>query len=230
MAQRRRRNQKAAQEETLVDLVEKRDQAQNFFEQNQKMILGAIAAVVIIIGAYVAYSLFYKQPKEVQASAQMFKAEQAFVQDSMTKALTDPGGGYPGFIDMVKKYGSTNAGDVSNLYAAMSYLQEGKFEAAIDYLNDYDGGGKLGDVIRNGIKGDAYSELGNMDDAMSAYEKAADTDNEFFAPYYLYKVGLLSEKQGDKSAALEAYTEIKQEYPNSLQGQTIDAFIARVSE
>jgi tetratricopeptide (TPR) repeat protein len=230
MAQRRRRNQKSEQEETLVDLVQKTGEAQSFLEQNQKTILGVVAAVVILIGAYVAYSMFYKQPKEIKASAQMFKAEQAFVQDSMTKALTDPGGGYPGFIDMVKRYGSTNAGDVSNLYAAMSYLQEGKYEAAIDYLGDYDGGGKLGDVIRNGIKGDAYSELGNMDKAMSAYKSASKTDNEFFAPYYLYKVGLLSEKQGDKSAALSAYTKIKKEYPTSAQGQTIDAFIARVSE
>ena len=86
MAQRRRRNQNSEQDETIVDLLEKREQAQSFFEQNQKLILGAIAAVVILIGAYVAYSLFYKQPKEVQASAQMYKAEQAFVQDSMTKA------------------------------------------------------------------------------------------------------------------------------------------------
>ena len=131
---------------------------------------------------------------------------------------------------MVKRYGSTNAGDVSNLYAAMAYLQEGKFEAAIDYLNDYDGGGKLGDVIKSGIKGDAYSELGNMDKAMGAYKSASKTDNEFFAPYYLYKVGLLSEKQGNKSAALDAYKKIKKNYPNSIQGQTIDAFIARVSE
>lgn len=233
MAQRRRsrRNQKENNsEEPVLDLNEAKQTAQGFFEENQKNILTAIAVALVLVAGFFAYKFFYQQPRETTALAQMYKAEQTFAQDSMTKALTDPGGGYPGFIKMVEEYGSTNAGDVANLYAAESYLKEGKFEAALDYLKDYDGGGELGSVIRNGMKGDAYSELGKMSDALSAYKKAGKTDNEFFAPYYLFKLGLLNEKEGNNDAALDAYKTIATEYPNSLQGQNIDAYIERVSK
>ena len=69
-----------------------------------------------------------------------------------------------------------------------------------------------------------------MDKALSAYKKASNTDNEFFAPYYLFKLGLLNEKEGDAEAALEAYNTIATEYPNSQEGQTIEAYVARVSK
>lgn len=68
-----------------------------------------------------------------------------------------------------------------------------------------------------------------MDKALSAYKKAAKTDNEFFAPYYLFKLGLLNENQGNADAALKAYEQIASDYPNSQQGQSIEAYIARVS-
>lgn len=232
MAQRRRsrKNQESNTEETIVNLVETKNNAADFFEQNQKNIFTALAVVLVLVAGYFAYKFFYQQPRETTALAQMYKAEQAFAQDSMTKALTDPGGGYPGFIKMVEEYGSTNAGDVANLYAAESYMKEGKFEAALDYLKDYSGGGNIAAAIRNGMKGDAYSELGKMSDAISSYKKAAKTENEFFAPYYLFKLGLLNQKEGKNDAALDAYNRIASEFPNSLQGQNIDAYIERVSK
>lgn len=234
MAQRRRGkrsrtyNQGNNADETIVDLIEARQNAQGWFEQNKQMVLTVAGAVVLLVVGFVAYTLLYQQPRAKQATAQMYKAEQAFAQDSTTKALTDAGGGYPGFIKIVEEYGNTNTGDVANLYAALAYMKEGKFEAALDYLSDYDGGGDLSNTLRSGIKGDAYSELGDMAKALSSYSKAAKSDNEFFAPYFLLKYGLLSEKQGETSDALEAYTQIKSDYPNSVQGQNIDAYIARV--
>lgn len=236
MAQRRRgkrsrtNNDKNKADETIVDLIEARENAQSWFDQNRQMIITVAGAFVLLVVGFVAYKLLYQQPREKQALSQMFKAEQAFAQDSTTKALTDAGGGYPGFISVVEEYGSTNAGDVSNLYAALSYMKEGKFEAALDYLGDYDGGGKLGSALKNGMKGDAYSELGQMDKALSAYKKASGSDNEFFAPYFLLKYGMLSEKQGNAADAKSAYEKIKKEYPNSVQGQSIDAYIARVEK
>ncbi|MFK7948864.1 MAG: tetratricopeptide repeat protein [Saprospiraceae bacterium] len=235
MAQRRRgkrsrTNEKNNADETIVDLIEARESAQSWFDKNRQTILTAVGVVVLLIVGFVAYKLLYQQPREKQALSQMYKAEQAFSQDSTTKALTDAGGGYPGFIKIVEDYGSTNAGDVANLYAAQAYMKEGKFEAALDYLSDYSGGGKLGTALRNGMKGDAFSELGNMDKALSAYKKASKSDNEFFAPYFLLKYGMLSEKQGNASDALAAYKQIKKDYPTSVQGQNVDAYIARVEK
>ena len=234
MAQRRRGKRSRSYDqgnkadETIVDLIEARESAQSWFEQNKQLVLTVAAAVVLLVVGFVAYTLLYQQPRAEQATAQMYKAEQAFAQDSTTKALTDAGGGYPGFIKIVEDYGNTKTGDVANLYAALAYMKEGQYEAALDYLSDYSGGGDLSNTLRNGIKGDAYSELGDMDKALSSYSKASKSENEFFAPYFLLKYGLLSEKQGNTSDALEAYNQIKKDYPNSVQGQNIDAYIARV--
>jgi hypothetical protein len=48
-------------------------------------------------------------------------------------------------------------------------------------------------------------------------------------PYYLKKVGMLHERQGNFTRALQAYEEIKEKYPNSPDGRDIDKFIVRVS-
>lgn len=230
MAQRRRRKkEKKQQEETLIDIAAGAEQAQNFFEENQRIILGVIGALALIVGGWFAYQQFYKAPLQQEALDQVYKAEQVFAQDSMAKALTDPGGGYPGFKRTIEKYGITNAGNASNLYAAISYLQLGQYEVVIDYLNDFDASGKIAPILKNGLKGDAYSELGQMDKALSLYKKAGNyNDNDFLCPYYLLKAGMLSEHQEKYSDALKLYQKIKAKFPESIQGQSIDKYIGRI--
>ena len=59
----RRRNKKK-QAETLVDIVEKKEQAQDFIDSNQNMIFGVLALGVLLVGGFFAYNQFYKAPKE----------------------------------------------------------------------------------------------------------------------------------------------------------------------
>ena len=144
-------------------------------------------------------------------------------------ALENPGGGFEGFLDVIDNYGGTDAANLASYYAGISYLNLGKFEAAIEYLKEFSPAGNVTPAMKNGALGDAYSELGQFDEALSYYKKAADSDNEFLSPYYLKKYGLLSEKQGDTKAALNAYQEIKKKYYNSTEALDIDKYIARVS-
>ena len=53
----RRRNKKK-QDETLVDLVEARDQAQSFVEKNQTAIFVGLIAFVLIVGGIVCIYLY----------------------------------------------------------------------------------------------------------------------------------------------------------------------------
>ena len=230
MAERRRRSRKKKQqEETLFDIAAGAEQAQSFFEKNQRTILGVLGALALIVGAWFAYQQFYKAPLQNEALDQIYKAEQAFTQDSMTKALTDPGGGYNGFKKIVDKYGSTNAGNAANLYTAISYLHLGQYEVVIDYLNDFSASGKVAPILKNGLMGDAYSELNKLDKALSYYKTAGNySDNEFLCPYYLLKAGMLSEHQKKYGDALKLYQKIKTTFPNSTQGQSIDKYIGRV--
>lgn len=226
---RRKRNQKQS-EETLVDIVEVRDQAQNFFDDNQNIIFGALVVVVLLIGGYFAYRNFYQKPRQQEAVEQMYRAEQQFERDSFALALTNPGGGYSGFLDIIDNYKGTKAANLARYYTGISYLNLGKYEAAIDYLDQYKANDEVTPITKYGAMGDAYAELQDFEQAMSFYKKAANAgDNEAITPYYLKKIGMLHERNGDKAAAKEVYQEIKDEYPTSSVGADIDKYIARVS-
>ncbi len=226
---RRKRNKK--QDETLVNIVEARDQAQNFFDRNQQFIVGAVLVVVLIAGGIFAYNNFYVKPRQTEAIQQMFQAEVQFQQDSFVQALTNPGGGYKGFLDITEDYSGTPAANLANYYAGVSYLNIGEYEAAISYLKDFKPDGEIGPVMKYGTLGDAYSELNDLDQAMSYYEKAANAeDNDLLTPYYLKKIGLLNEYQQNYPDALEAYQEIKDNYPQSTEARDIDKFIQRAAQ
>jgi tetratricopeptide (TPR) repeat protein len=226
---RRKRNRKKA-DETLVDIVEVRDQAQSFVDSNQNLVLGGLLVLVLAIGGIFAYNNFVKKPRQQEAMQQMYQAQIQFERDSFALALTKPGGGYPGFLDIADNYGGTKAGNLAKYYAGISYLNLGQFEAAIDFLKDYDPDEEITPIMKYGAMGDAYSELNDLDSALDYYRRAVGAgDNDVLTPYYLKKLGMLHEKNGEFADAKEAYERIKMEYPESQVAQDIDKYIIRVT-
>lgn len=224
----KRRKTRKEEQETLVDIVEVKEHAEDFFERNQKPIVGVLGAIALIIGGYFAYKYFYKAPREKEASAQIFQAELQFERDSFELALLNPGGGYSGFLDIIENYKGTDVANLANYYAGICYLHLGKFDAAISYLEDFSPDGEITPIMKHGAMGDAYSELSQFDDAISEYRKAVQAgDNDFLTPYYLKKLGLLYEKQGDMASALKTFQEIKKDYAKSQDGASIDKYIQR---
>jgi tetratricopeptide (TPR) repeat protein len=224
------RRKKKKTDETIVDIVQARDQAQDFFERNQLLVLGAIALVVIGIGGLFAYQNLYKKPRNQTALEQMFQAQWQFERDSFALALDNPGAGYDGFLDIIDKYGGTQAANISHYYAGISYLNLGRYDAAIDFLEQFSPHGEVTPIMKYGALGDAYSELENWDKAISNYKRAAEIeDNRYLTPYYLKKLGMLYEHQGDSEKALAQYEKIKEAYPNTTAGQDIDKYITRAS-
>lgn len=223
-----KRKQVRKNEDTLLDLSEARTKASSFYEKNQKIIVGVIAGLIILVGGWFVYNNMIKQPKEQKAMDQMWMAQVQFEQDSFQQALENPGGGYSGFLQIIEDYGGTKAGNLANYYAGVSYLNLGNFDAALSFLEDFEADGVVGPVMKFGTMGDAYSELNQMDKAMEYYQKAADaSENELLTPYYLKKLALLHETQGAYDKALEIYRRIKSKYPNSNEALSIDKYIAR---
>ena len=227
MAQRRNRNKK---DETLVDLVEVTESAQDFFERNSKVFSIVAGALLLLVGAFFAYKYLIQAPKDQEAREQMFQAEFQFAQDSFALALTNPGGGFEGFLDIIENYSGTKASNISNYYAGVSYLRLGQVDAAIDYLTDFNPAGEFTPIMKYGVLADAYSEKGDFSSAMSNYEKAiAQGDNELLTAHYMMKLGLLNEKEGNNEKALSIYQNIRSKYPNSVEGRDIDKYIARIN-
>ena len=79
-----------------------------------------------------------------------------------------------------------------------------------------------------GAIGDAYSELKNVDEAISFYEKASkDHPNSFSTPIMLMKLGIANEVKGNWDGAKSAYEKIKKDYPSSNEGTQVEKYIAR---
>ncbi len=223
-----RRKSRKQEEETLVDLVEAKESVQDYFERNQGLVLGIIAAFIIVVGGLFAYFNLYLAPKNVTAMEQMYQAQFQFEQDSFAKALENPGGGYDGFLDIIDNYGGTKAANLSKFYSGVSYLRLGRYDAAISYLKDFNAKGDVMPIMKHGALGDAYSEQGEFDQALSEYKKATtNRKNDFLTPYYLDKLAKLHERQGNFAEAQKYFKEIKSNYPNSSVGRDVDKYLTR---
>jgi len=217
------------------DIVEKEiDQVENaltrtemFIENNNKIIMIIIGAIVLIIGGYLGYKKFYIGPMEDEAHQEMFMAEQYFSKDSFNLALKGDAQ-YPGFITIIDQYGSTKAGNLSNYYAGICYLNLGQFDKAIEYLSDYSTDDKLLYPVSQGAMGDACIELGKTEEALSYYKKAADEKpNEFTSPIYMMKAGFALEKLNKWEEALAIYERIEKEFNKTNEGRKIEKYITR---
>ena len=225
-----KRNRNTKKDETLVDLVEVTESAQDFFERNSRILSIIAGALLLIVGGFFAYRYLIQMPKEKEAMEQMHMAEYQFSVDSFSLALLNPGGGFEGFLDIIENYGGTKAANISNYYAGICYLNIGSHAAALDYLKDFKPDGRITPIMKFGAMGDAYSELGQFDNAISQYKKAiSEGDNELLTSYYMKKLGMLYEHQGDVSGALAQYKAIKSQYPLSVEGRDIDKHIARLN-
>jgi tetratricopeptide (TPR) repeat protein len=201
--------------------------AEQFIENNQKMLLLVVGAIVVVVLIFFGFKYMYLVPQDKEAHAQMFAAEQYFEKDSFNLALRGDGNNW-GFIKIIDEYGFTKAANLSHYYAGICYLRLGKYSDAIDHLKSFKADDNLVGPVSIGATGDAYLELGKKEEALKYYLKAAKkVDNEFTAPIYLMKAGVLCDDLGDYQKALDIYNKIKDKYPMTMEGRQIDKYIAR---
>jgi tetratricopeptide (TPR) repeat protein len=227
MAKQLEKQPTVAKEEVLIDVAEVTHEAQNWFDKNKKILLYGILAIAAVIGA----SIFWKMnvaSNQKKAVAAMWKAEQLFERDSFATAINSTDVSVSGFQQILSKYGSTPAGNVSNLYSAISYMELGKFDDAIKFLEAFSPKGSIAPTLKYGLLGDAYSEKKDFAKALKMYKDAASEGSiEDLKAMYLKRYGQLSEVQNDAASALAAYTEVKTKYPLTNDARDIDKFIAR---
>ena len=76
--------------------------------------------------------------------------------------------------------------------------------------------------------GDAYMNMGEFDDAINFWTKAAfNSENNFTKPLYLKRAAIALEEKGDIDRAIEYYYTIKRNYSNSEEARDIEKFIFR---
>lgn len=206
---------------------------ENFIIRNGRKLIIALVVVFVVVGGFYGYK-FRVEKLGLKAAAMMFMAEQNFAADSFQLAL-DGDGNYAGFLQVIDKYGSTSQANAARLYAGICYMRLGQFEQALAQLKKYDAPKSIPGAILKaqclGLQGDACVELQNYKEAVSFYKKAVEvSENNLTAPFYMKKLGLVYEKQGDNAKALDVYKDIQASYGSSMEARDIQKFIGRLEQ
>ena len=192
-----------------------------FFSKNKKVILGSVAALVLIVAGFFLYKSLVAGPREEKASTALAK-------------------GYVGFARIADDYSSTDAGNLANLYAGLCNANLDKWEAAKKFLDAYSpaSDAMVGPAAVAAL-GNAYAHLNDLDKAVDNLKKAAkladgkdaDGANSTLSPLFLIQAGEILESQGKKEEALAIYQDIKKKYVNSIlvQSSEIDKYVERAS-
>ena len=193
-----------------------------FFEKNKKAIMITVIAIIAVIVCAILLNNYYFQPRQEKASTELAKAQELFVQDQYDKAL-------PLFQKVLDEYASTDAGNLAQLYIGLCQANLGKWQEAVNALESFSGmKDQMITPAAEGALGNAYANLNQLDKAVEHLKKAAQmADNMSLSPTFLIQAGQILESQGKKADALKLYEEVKTKYFNSMQYQTIDAYIER---
>jgi len=220
---------KKEEHDVILDVQEVYSKSEHFIENNKKPIGIVLGAVVLIIATFIFYFKIYLPPIQSEAQADMFWAEKYFEKDSLNQAINGDNL-HDGFINIAENYSGTKAGNLAHYYLGICYRNTGKYEDAISELKKFSSSDIMISSIALGAIADSYVELNDFDNAISYYNKAAENQaNQLTTPTYLFKLGLAYEQKGDYNKASESYQKIKDDYPDSREGRTIEKYIARAN-
>jgi tetratricopeptide (TPR) repeat protein len=211
----------------LKNVEETLTRTEQFLEQNYKPLLYVLGGIVVLVGLFWLAKM-YLNSRNNEAQSQMYQAERYLEMDSLNLALYGDGN-YLGFLDIADDYKFTKAGNLALYSAGICYLHLGQFQDAIDILAKYSKKDKVIGSLAIGATGDALVELGDIDKGIEKYLEAADyAENEFNTPLFLMKAAELYELNGKYNDALKLYERIRDKYPESNEGSSIEKYIARV--
>jgi tetratricopeptide (TPR) repeat protein len=220
------KNKKEENPQGMKNVEETLTRTEQFLEENYKPLLTGLAIVVVLVGLFWLGKMYLNNRND-EAQSQMYQAQKYLEMDSINLALNGDGN-YLGFIDIAKDYKFTNAGNLALYGAGICYLHLGNYEEAIDFLGKYSKKDKVIGSIAIGATGDAYVELGDIEKGISKYLEAAEfASNSFNTPLFLMKAAELYELNGNYSDALKLYEQIRDKYPTSTEGSSIEKYIAR---
>lgn len=220
--------------EVFNTLDETASRSEQWIEKNSKLLFGGLVAIVVVFLAFLGYNKYVVEPNELEASNELAFPRKYFDEaatagsgiDSLLNLGLEGADGKYGFLDIADSYSNTDAGNLANYYAGVSYLQMKQYDKAIEYLSKFDSDNAVLNAVSLGAIGDAFSDIDQQEDALEYYEKAASKEgNEFTTPLFLYKGGQTAMllKKYDKAQSL--FSEIKEKYPTSDQGRDIEKFI-----
>jgi tetratricopeptide (TPR) repeat protein len=213
-------------EENITAVEEALSKSELFIENNQTTLTIVVGVIVLIVLAFFGARRFYIEPREQEAKALIFKAEQYFAKDSLRLAL-EGDGNYPGFLEIIDEYRWTKTARLANYYAGIALLKTGEYEEAIRHLKRFRSKDFYVRNMANAAIGDAHLQLGKPQEAIKYYLRAAKRNiNDFTTPVFLLKAAQTHEHLGEWKKAVEIYERIKKDHFESQEGREAEKYIA----
>ncbi|MFZ9029512.1 MAG: tetratricopeptide repeat protein [Crocinitomicaceae bacterium] len=194
------------------------------FKSNKKLkmttyVVGGILMLAIV---FFAYRQFMWKPANDDSKNSYWVGLNYAAKDSTNLAIEE-------FETAVNQYDGKIGGEVAQFLLGRQYMEQGEFEAALEEL----GSVKVKDTYLSAmvvkLQADCYSELKDYEKAANLYLEAAEINpNENTTPEVLFAAGQCAEAINNFEKALECYQKIKDEYPSTSKGMSIEKYIARV--
>lgn len=223
-------------QEVFDSLDETASKSEEWIEKNQKIIYTILGLFLFSLLAYLAYTKFVSEPKEVKAANHLAYSKAAFNTaelatvniDSLYNMALNGADNQFGLLEVANKYSGTKAGNLAKYMAGMSYLKTFDYKNAINMLGKFSSDDEILGPLAKGKMGDAFADINQPEDAYSYYKQAADMkSNNFTAPLYLFKAANTALELGKFDEALSMFQKIKNSYPNAEEAKGIDTFINR---
>lgn len=184
-----------------------------FYEKNKKSVLIGLSAIILLFAGYFYYTKIHLPEKNMKGQGELFIAQRYFGMDSLNQVLNGDGEA-PGAPEVAADYSGTPAGNLAAFYTGRTYMDQGQFQEALDYLDDVSFSDEIMSALVICLRGDCHVELGNIEKGAELYWEAAENrDNKFTAPYSYIKAGRAYSELENWDKAAEAYRKVVEDYP-----------------
>ena len=226
----------SATAEVFEKLDSTASKTEEWISKYQIFIIIGVGFIALSVLSYLGYQNYILEPKKLEAVSELSQAQYYFElavngqeSDSLFKRSLNGGEGKYGFLDIIENYGGTPAAKLATYSAGMAYLNLGDYISAIDYLDEFDTNDVMLNALAKGGIGDAFAQIGQLEDAYDYYVYAFEaSDNTFSAPKYLFKAGMLGASLGKNKAALSYFKRIQSEFPDSVEAKKVEVQIGRL--
>ena len=226
--------QKSTTANVFDTLDEGASKTEKWVAKNQKYIFGLIGLTAIVVLGYFGYFKYIKEPKEINSMDNMFAAQRLFEQaldennDSIYRLSINGTDLKMGFLEIIEKYSGTNASNLSNYYAGMSYLKLKDYKNSIKYLSQFNSDDQMLSSLAKGSIGYCFVKLDQLEDALDYYDKAIDINtNDYTTAMYLLKAAHVSMELKKNNKSYNYFSRIKSDFPNTIYAENIDVFISK---